>query len=193
MKIMVQTFIVQEAEELIYDSEKIDEWKAKCEELGLHDQLALAKKEKSPVPFDCMNTVAIRVYETLCPAKVNYKKYNRTAIPLEVLSLIALSEKEGYFDDLEIWYDDKSPDPLAVGIIKNPDGWTKKTYTIARWGDALADFNDLKQKAIAVFKNTTRITLNRKIADANALLSNIDINAEAYFDAQIEQYSVSGF
>lgn len=190
---MVQTFIVQEAEELIYDSEKIDEWKAKCLELGLNEQLSLAKKEKSPIPFDCMNTVSLRVYETICPAKVDYKKYNRTAIPLEVLSLIALSEKEGYFDNIQIWYDDKSPDPLAVGSIKNSDGWNFKTYSIARWGDVLISFDDLKAKALEVYKKSTRIALSKKIADSNTLLQNLDVNAEAYFDAQIEHYSVAGF
>lgn len=190
---MVQAFIVQEAEELIYDSEKIDEWKAKCEELGLSEQLNLAKKDKSPIPFNCMNAVELRVYETLCPAKIDYKKYNRTAIPLEVLSLIALSEKEGYFDEIQIWYDDKSPDPLAIGNIKNSDGWGHKTYSIARWGDVLSDFSQLKSKAIDVYKNTVRISLTRKIVDTKALLQNIDINAEAYFDAQIDHYNVAGF
>jgi len=129
--IMVQKFIVEEATELIYDSDKIEEWKVKCEELGLTKQIALANGDKSPIPFEYMNTVSERVYETLCPTKQNYREYHKTAIPLEVLSLIALSEKEKYFDKIEIWYDDKTPDPLAVGYVKEGQ-YSYKKYSIAR-------------------------------------------------------------
>lgn len=48
---MVQTFLVEESKELIYDDEKLNEWKQKCEELGLSEQLALANPEKSPIPL----------------------------------------------------------------------------------------------------------------------------------------------
>lgn len=81
---MVQSFLVEESKELIYDTDSIEEWKAKCELLGLDNQLALSKPDKSPIPFEFMNTASMRVYETLCPAKEDYKSYRKTAIPLEV-------------------------------------------------------------------------------------------------------------
>lgn len=189
---MVQTFLVEESKELIYDSEKIDEWKAKCEELGLSEQLALSQPDKSPIPFEFMNTVTRRVYETLCPSKVDYKRYNKTAIPLEVLSLLALSEKENYFDELQIWYDDKTPDPIAVGLFKE-NTYEYKYYTIARWGDVLRPFEELKKKAIEVYTNSSRISLQRKLGETKALLENVEVNSLAYFDAQVENYNVVGF
>jgi hypothetical protein len=189
---MVQTFLVEESKELIYDSEKIDEWKAKCEELGLSEQLALCQPEKSPIPFEYMNTVTQRVYQTLCPTVQEYRKYNKTAIPLEVLSLIALAEKESYFDQIEIWYDDKTPDPIAVGLLKG-NSYNYKYYTIARWGDVLRPFKELKEKAIQVYTNSSRINLQRKLAEAKSLLENVEVNAQAYFDAQVENYNVVGF
>jgi hypothetical protein len=189
---MVQSFLVEEATELIYDSEKIDEWKAKCEELGLKEQLDLAQPSKSPIPFEFMNTVTLRVYETLCPTKQDYKKYNKTSIPLEVLSLLALSEKENYFDELQIWYDDKTPDPIAVGLVKE-GAYSWKYYTIARWGDVLKPFEELKEKATKVFINTSRINLKRKISECTHLLENVELNGQAYFDAQVENYHVVGF
>lgn len=187
---MIQSFLVEETKELIYDSEKIDEWKSKCEELGLSEQLALAQPGKSPVPFEYMNTVSKRVYETICPQKINYKKYSKTTIPLEVLSLIALSEKEHYFEEIQIWYDDKSPDPLAVGFIKK-DSWTYDFYLIARWGDVLRPFDELKEKAIKVYKNSYLLNLRRTLAETNEKIANIDNNVALYFDAQIESFSVN--
>lgn len=189
--IMVQKFIVEESAELIYDSEKIDEWKAKCEELGLTEQLALSTPGKSPIPFESMNTVSNRVYTTLCPAKVKYKTYRKTAIPLEVLSLIALAEKEHYFEEIEIWYDDKTPDPLAVGILK-AQTWDREMFLIARWGDVLRPFEELKEKAMQIYKNTSLLNLRKNLAETNEKIANIDNNVALYFDAQVESYHVTG-
>lgn len=189
---MVQSFIVEESKELIYDSDKIQEWKEKCEELGLSEQLKLAAPEKSPIPFECLNTVSLRVYETLCPMKENYKKYHKTTIPLEVLSLIALSEKENYFESIEIWYDDKTPDPIAVGYVKDGE-WSRKQYSIARWGDVLKPFEELKEKAKGVFKSTQVYNLKRKISECTSMLSDIDNNTDLFFNGQVEQYHVAGF
>lgn len=188
---MVQTFVIEETEELIYDSDKIQEWKEKCEALGLSEQLALANPDKSPVPFECMNTVSQRVYGTLCPAKLDYKKYGRTPIPIEILSLIALSEKEGYFNAIQIWYDDKSPDPLAVGRIGNE--WSGKLYLIGRWGDVLRPFEELKEMAITVYTRVESLKLKANISDLQHKLENINVNTARYFDAQAESYDVIGF
>lgn len=191
---MVQTFLIEESKELIYDQDKLEEWKKKCEELGLENQIALTQKEKSPIPFEFMNTVTQRVYETLCPTKVGYKQYSKTVIPLEVLGLIHLSINEGYFETIEIWYDDKTPDPLAVGKRKQAGStYMYDHYTIARWGDVLRPFEELKEKAIDTFTNSSRITLQGKMSDLANKLTNVEINTLRYFDAQVQNYEVSGF
>lgn len=189
---MVQSFLVEEAKELIYDSDKIDEWKEKCNELGLTKQLDLCAEDKSPVPFEFMNTVSTRVYEQLCPMKAKVRDYDKTAIPIEVLSLIALAEKEQYFESIEIWYDDKAPDPLAVGFIKKGQ-WQRDAYCIARWGDVLRPFEELKQMAIDSYKRITALNLQRTISQAQFQLSNIETNTALYFDAQVESYHVTNF
>jgi len=190
---MVQTFIVEESKELIFENDKLQEWKEKCEALGLEKQIALTTKEASPIPFEFMNTVIKRVYETLCPMKVQYKQYGKTPIPLEVLGLIQLSENEGYFEGIEIWYDDKSPDPLAVGIKKGAQEWDKNFYLIARWGDVLRPFEEWKKMAIKVYTATNKLSLQKKIQEAKTKLENIELNTQLYFDAQVENWEVSGF
>lgn len=191
---MVQTFLVQETTELIYDNDSLNEWKTKCEELGLSAQLELSNKDKSPVPFEFMNTVTKRVYETICPAKVNYKQYAKTAIPLEVLSLIALSEKETYFKEIQIWYDDKTPDPFAVGVRKKAGSsydWDLEYYTIARWGDSLRPFEELKAMAIKAYHHTQRLGLQSKMIEAKHKLESLEITVAKYFNAEAEAYEMN--
>lgn len=189
---MIQKFIVEETRELIYETEKLDEWKEKCQELGLENQLALAETNKSPVPFEFMNEVSKRVYETLCPTSVKYREYKKTPIPLEVLGLIKLSEDEKYFDEIQIWYDDKSPDPLVVGLIKTSE-WGHDRYLIAKWADVMRSFEELRQMAIARYKASSALTLKRKISEAQNKLDNVEVNTELYFAAENQTYDVIGF
>jgi hypothetical protein len=191
---MVQSFLVEEAKNLIFEGDALEEWKQKCADLGLDGQLALTSEDKSPIPFDAMNEVALRVYGTLCPAKVDYRKYRRTAIPLEVLSLIHLSVNEKYFAGIEIWHDEKSPDPLAVGFLQpNGEFTNKEFFMIARWGDVLRPFEKLKELALARYTKTSKLTLQGKIADLQQRLESLEINAARYFEAENQYYDVVGF
>lgn len=189
---MVQKFIVEETKELIYETEKLDEWKELCSGLGLENQLNLAETNKSPVPFEFMNEVSKRVYQTLCPTIVKYREYKKTPIPLEVLGLIKLSEDEHYFDEIQIWYDDKSPDPLVVGIIKSSD-YGRDEYLIAKWADVLRPFDELRQMAITRYKSTSILKLKAKISDTQNKLDNVEVNTELYFSAENQAYDVVGF
>lgn len=185
---MVETFVIEDTKTLIYDNEQLDQWLEKCKFLGLENQLTLSEKDKSPIPFEFMNQSMKRVYETLCPEKVELNRYDKTPIPLEVLGLIELAKREGYFDKIEIWYDDKAPDPLAVGYkYKGPksESWNSDKYTMARWGDVLRPFNELKALAVERFTHTKRIELNRTIASSKQQLETINIDVAAHFDCQV--------
>lgn len=117
MKTFVETFVIEETAELIYDNEKLDEWNRMIEELNLKGQSQIVKKDKSPIPFMHLKQSMVSVFETLCPRKVAVEDYDVTPIPVEILSLISLSKKENYFNKVEIWYDEKSPDPVCVGMV----------------------------------------------------------------------------
>lgn len=112
---MVETYFNTELEDITFEVEKLDEWKELTKELGLENQLNLTKSSNSPIPFPYMNLVMNRVYETLCPRKVDYKEYKITPIPLEVLKMIKLAVNDNHFTIIEIWYDDKTPDPVVIG------------------------------------------------------------------------------
>lgn len=116
MATVVETFLIEETVGLIYDNEQLDNWNKKVEELGLVGQTKIVKKDKSPIPFMHLKENMKNVISTLCPKKVEVKDYDVTPIPIEVLDLVSLSFKEGYFDKIQIWYDDKNPDPCCIGL-----------------------------------------------------------------------------
>lgn len=133
MKTVVETFVIEETQELIYDNDQLDKWNNYVDELGLSGQRSIVKQDKSPVPFMHLKTSMVNVFECLCPRKVSVEQYNVTPIPVEILDLIALSKREGYFNKIEIWYDEKSPDPVCVGTISdfyvyNYDGVPKELF-----------------------------------------------------------------
>lgn len=117
VKTVVETYILDETECLIYDNEKLDDWNKFVSNLGLTGQENLRQEGKSPMPFMPMNDNITKVFNTLCPVKVDIKKYDKSPIPVEVLSLVQLCINEGYFGQIQIWYDDKEKDPICVGIV----------------------------------------------------------------------------
>lgn len=119
MATVVETFVIEETAHLIYDNEKLDEWNSLVAELGLEGQTKIQVVGKSPIPFMHLKKTMVNVFETLCPRRVEVEKYSITPIPVEILSLIALSKNEKYFDTIQIWYDDKSPDPACIGVKDN--------------------------------------------------------------------------
>lgn len=63
-----------------------------------------------------MNKGIYTIMESLCPTKVEFKKYDKTPIPLEVMKQLAFSVRDKHFNEIQIWYDDKTPDPCVVGL-----------------------------------------------------------------------------
>ena len=116
MKTVVETFLTEETVDLIYDNEQLEKWNKHVEELGLTGQTQIVKKDKSPIPFMHLKNSHKNICSTLCPVKVRVQNYNITPIPVEILDLIALAQKENYFSKIEVWYDDKNPDPFVIGV-----------------------------------------------------------------------------
>ena len=116
MATTVETFVIEETAELIYDGEALENWNSLVSELGLKGQESIVKPNKSPIPFMHLKKGLVNILSTLCPRAVNVEDYDKTPIPVEILKLISLSRSENYFESIQIWYDDKSPDPCALGI-----------------------------------------------------------------------------
>lgn len=115
---VVETYLQDELKDLIHDEDQVKEWTETVRALGLDGQEGLQNPDCTPVPFIHMKPVLKTMFETLCPEQRTVKKYKLTPIPLEGLKLISLAQKERYFTDIYVWYDDKAPDPILVGERK---------------------------------------------------------------------------
>lgn len=148
----VEIYLEPELSEMVGSPEVTAEWKQLAEELGMEGQLKLItpksgeEKDKNPSPYIHMNKKMQNVFAILCPEVIDYKKYDKTTIPREVLKEIALAEKEKYFDAIKIWYDDAGPDPIVVGYIKTGQ-YDYVKHAIARFGDEILPFEVLESKA----------------------------------------------
>lgn len=176
----VESYLIDETKELISEVDKSDEWREKIKELGLTGQEELLNPEKpnaSPVPFNYMNAQMNMVYRALCPKQDKIEDYNKTPIPLQVLSLIALCKQEGYFDDIYIWSDTKTPDPIAVGCRQGGNNIINK-YIIARWGDELRSYPEL----VTIAKERIRENFMTQLDTAKAQIAEALLNPDSHIE-----------
>ena len=176
----VEIYLEPELSEMVGSEEVTAEWKQLAEELGMEGQLKLitpkssGENDKNPSPYIHMNKKAENVFAILCPEVVDYKKYDKSTIPREVLREIALAEKEKFFDQICIWYDDASPDPLVVGYIK-VGSYEHVKHMIARFGDEVLPFEVLEEKAI--------LRLKKRLSDKlTAALTGINVKVDNFFN-----------
>jgi hypothetical protein len=187
MKTVVETFIIEETQELIYDNEKLDQWNAMVSELGLKGQEQVIKKDKSPIPFLWMNQTIKSVFGELCPAKVKVEEYSKTPIPVEALGMISLSVKEGYFDKIEVWYNEKDPDPAIIGykyttgVSQWEKEWRAERYLLARWSDVKATLEELTERAKKLFVLRRSNELKAEISMRQRQLEDIEIESNTKF------------
>lgn len=130
MATIVETYLVEETLSLIYDNEQLDKWNGLVSQLGLEGQTKITTKEKSPVPFMYMKKPLVNVFACLCPKRMAVSKFDLSPIPVEILDLVALSVKEEYFSRIEIWADDRQPDPACIGVIEHHIIHKKGSYRI---------------------------------------------------------------
>jgi hypothetical protein len=174
-----QIFIEPELEKLYENSE---EWEQMCTGLGLEKQLKKAgKKEKVGNPYMKIDPRTERVYRLLCPQRQLYTDYVSSTLPLEVLQEIHRCQENEWFPRIEVWYDDKSPDPFLIGYDSKK--WEANKFLIARWGDELLPFEQLMDKVINRFKEAYKRALNRLIIDCEYRKQDIEGEIRAYIDS----------
>lgn len=183
-----QLFIEPELEKL---HENSGEWEQLCAGLGLQKQLKKAGKvEKVGNPYMKLDPRTERVYEILCPRRELYTAYEASTLPLEVLQEIHRCKENEWFPKIEVWHDDKSPDPFLIGYDSKK--WGNK-FLIARWGDELLPFEQLVHKAINRYKEAYMRALNRLIMDCETRKQDIEGEIRAYIDLGDWRWDGFGF
>jgi hypothetical protein len=146
----IKSYLIEENEKLIYDTAELDAWQDQVQLLGLEKQAALMQPDKSPIPFPVMTDAEQAILASVLEMHEDYKNFEGEVIPLRVLSLIALCEKEKYFDRIQIWYSRKQKDPIVIGMVYDSEDSRQKKYSwnmlyhmIAEWGPKLKSIIEL--------------------------------------------------
>lgn len=165
----VQIFIQEDNKALIYDNDQLDEFKSLVDELGLKCNNHI-DSEKSPIPFMWLDEATVRAFRLLCPNSEAIEKY-RFEIPLEALRNAKLCQTEKYFDWLEVWSNEKDPDPFLIGrVYKDQDArekkwhWNASYYLIARWGAEAKGIPELVNDAVNIAANRISVYSESTIA-----------------------------
>lgn len=176
----VETYFLTEHEEAFTEPE---EWKAKVEELELEGQKSLMEGEaKSPIPFMLIEKDMEAIFSTVCPRTQNIEDYSSQPIPMEALSTVGLAVKENYFERIEVWSNEKDPDPLIVGVAKIDGNMTK--FLMARWGREKKTLEDLKKRAMELWIPKAINKLKSEIKENEGKLDRIQELAEMHFNGE---------
>ena len=142
----VKIYREPENEHLIMDEEALTEYHRLTAELGI----PAVKPEKVPNVYQPINQAQARILTALCPTAVKVTAYTKSTIPVEVLQTIKFAQDMEMFDWMEVWYDDKAPDPIIIGknYMSEDDrakgyNWKMHYTLVARWGDCAYEFLDL--------------------------------------------------
>jgi len=123
------------------------------------------------------------VYGILCPNKETIlpDKILDYPLPDRVKDTVKLIEVSPRFYQYEVWHADQFEikDPILLGREKDPAqptyNWYDKFYLIARWGEELQPFSELKVKAISFLKEHSIGKALKLKAMTNAFLDNPDL------------------
>lgn len=185
----VEVYLETEMTPTITDPAALASWHEAVEKLNLVGQLSVVRtKEKSPIPFPQMNSSMMTVYGALCPRKQKLEEFDGGAIPMRVLEAAQLCTREAYFDQMYVWSDTSKPDPVLVGmkkVIRSGSTMPSEVfYLIARWGDELRAFAELKKMAVERLIADRRRKLTATMNRVQAGLDNIEIQAQAEADGE---------
>ena len=97
-----EVFFRDDVKDIIFDSEQQQAY------------LAQAKNEqKKLIPFLPLKKTTQEVFSVLCPVAVHWSNYPYM-IPKQALDAISFAEALPWIGNVGIWYDDVTPDPVAI-------------------------------------------------------------------------------
>lgn len=165
--------------------------------LGLGGQRRLLNPDTvTRQPYRLITKEENAVFTTLFPNQSKLCDYADGIIPLRVLQLVAHAKESGFFNKgFYVWHPEPGKsDPVLVGHVERPvQTWTTTdTYLLARWGDALLPFEDLRKKAAAVLVSKWKVALAQVQQQVKFCADNLELCAESMVQGN-EQRTVPHF
>ncbi len=141
-------------------------------------------------PYRRMTVEEFRVYDQLFASKTEVSRYGAASIPLRVLQVAAHATTVQEFNKLEVWHPTSSSldrDPVLVAIASDPDhSWLEEQWILARWGETLVPFEELKERAVRMLATEARATAERLKAFASGVLETLESTVPAYLGGRGE-------
>lgn len=148
----IETYEIEEikssdASTMAADSEAIE----LCKKLGLEGQIRLTDPETDTrFPYPKMSARQNLVFSTLFPEVTKLEQFGSGIIPLRVLQVAAFCKEQPTIHHMRVWHTaDIRKDPILIGYTSD---YASEHYLLARWGDALEDFEVLAQRAVSTIK-----------------------------------------
>jgi hypothetical protein len=174
----VETFEIEEAvgEALGTTPEIEAEALELIESLGLEGQSKLVVRNEETgdderIPYPEMTKAEVETYQARFPVSDKVENYSMGIIPVRVLQVVG--HARGIFEEVYVWHDRvRDPDPILVGKSD------KVYYLLARWGDALKSFAEVKVEAATKLREDWERKLKAKIGECQSFLASLDAKVE---------------
>lgn len=159
-------------------------------EAGLGKMLDFQSGKAVINPFPVMRKSDENMWSMICPTRSKLEDYNREVVPVRVLEVIELVQKNDLFEELSIWYDEQAPDPILVGTktLDSQYPHTKTRYLLARWSNELRPLSEIREEAKQRWLRKHRHDLTVKRDKVVTALASIELHAEAFLDGDSLPY-----
>ncbi len=172
MAMQVETFEATELDERM-QPEDAAECATLAEKLGLKGQARFAGAADDGrarrIPYREMTKEERAVYGILLPARDSVENYARGPIPLRVLQVLEHARSLGIYTGFRVWHDHAAPDPVLVGEV----GYSAM-HLLARWGESLEPFSQMRRRAVEKFKAAARLKLQKIARQVQADLEGLE-------------------
>jgi hypothetical protein len=180
MNMEVETFEATELDEFGCAEDR-DEAERLVYELGLEGQDRFLGKDDSSSgnPYRKMSSEEFTVYSALMTQRTELHRFSDGPIPLRILQ-VAHHAKD-FFGSIFVWHCPNADikDPVLVGV--NGNQFNGEFFLLARWGDVLIPFDQLRSLASKIKRAEAMAACRDAIERATARLRSIENTPEDTF------------
>lgn len=182
MTMLVETYEIERADEETLNAIRDGEAKQLIESLGLTGQEKFYNGETlEAIPYRKMTKQESVVFKQLCPQECSVESYKDGLIPLRVLQVYQHARSLEFFDKgFQVWYPESADikDPFLVGLKTGEREYITELYILARWGEELLSFDQMKECAEKVYRSKLAAKLRSIANNVNARLASLERGEE---------------
>lgn len=172
-KTVVTDFTVVEHADMV-TKEQADEYRRLAFEAGMTALVEQGDEGKIAFGYPKMTNMQKNMFKLLVPTSITLDRYKHDVPPIEALGLISRANLTGQFEKILIHFNDKLPDPIAIGYAK------EEAYLICAWGPEKVSDETLMARFDRVFKDKLAEACRKTIDDATQTANTVDAQREMW-------------